>query len=155
MKAKKIIGRLLLAFVLVSVGFAIGKETTRRRMLSDSAESGVADVADGVVAYYMHAKFRCRTCNLVESMGKELVATEFADAVKDGRLTWRDVNFQENEKLASRYSVGGNMIIVAKFENGEETARKRLDRVMELANKREEYMIYVRQGIVELLGDSK
>jgi len=157
MKAGKIIGKLLLGFVLISIGFAIGKEVTRARMPShtDAAPTAAGEGRDKVVVYYMHATFRCVTCNLVESMGAELVRTEFADAVKASRLEWREVNFQQNEQLAVRYKVGGNMIIVARFQDGKEVAHKRLDRVMELANKRDEYMSYVRGGVSEMLEAQK
>jgi len=157
MKAKKIIGKLLLAFVLISIGFAIGKETARSRMFAqaEAADPVAAPGQDKVVVYYMHATFRCVTCNLVESMGKELVTGEFAYAVKAGDLEWRPVNYQKNERLARRYNVGGNMIVVAKFKDGKEIAHKRLDRVMELANKRDEYMTYVRGGITEMLEAAK
>jgi len=157
MKTKKIIGKLLLGFVLISIGFAIGKETTRARMVAQAEATApiAAPGKDKVIVYYMHATFRCVTCNLVESLGEELVRTEFADAVKAGGLEWRDVNFQQNEQLAVRYKVGGNMIIVAKFRDGKEVAHKRLDRVMELANKRNEYMSYVRGAVDEMLEAQK
>jgi hypothetical protein len=157
MKARKIIGKLLLGFVLISIGFAIGKEVGRRQTPSGS-EADITGVAPGqniVIVYYMHTTFRCVTCNLVESMGKELVDTEYAEALKADRLEWRAVNYQDNEQLAARYKVGGNMIVVVKFENGQEVASKRLIRVMELANKRDEYMLYVRQGVDEILGGSR
>lgn len=149
MKAKKIIGRLLLTFVLVSIGFAIGKETAISKGRS-AVETAVA-TGDKVVVYYMHASFRCVTCNLVETMGGELIRSEFAAAVKDGRLEWKPVNCQDNDDLARRYNVGGNMIIVARFAGGREVEHKRLDRVMELADKRDEFMAYVRSAIQELL----
>ena len=148
MKAKKIIGKVLLAFVLVSIGFAVGKETTRNRMLAQAEVVPVgAPGQDKVVVYYMHASFRCVTCNMIESMGEELVRTEFTEAVQASRLEWKPVNFQENDQLATRYKVGGNMIIVAKFRDGKEVESRRLDRVMELANKRGEFMPYVRSAI--------
>ena len=154
MKTKKIIGKLLLAFVLISIGFAIGKETTRSQMLAQAEAAGpiVAPGQDIIVVYYMHASFRCVTCNMVESMGEELVRTEFADAVKAGEIEWKAVNYQENDILANRYKVGGNMIIVAKFRDGKEVESRRLDRVMEFANNRSEFMTYVRSAIEELLG---
>jgi len=155
MKAKKIIGKLLLAFVLISIGFAIGKETTRSQMSSptDATAPIVAPGQDKVVVYYMHASFRCVTCNLVESMGEELLRTEFADAIKAGKVEWKAVDYQENNVLADRYNVGGNMIIVVKFHDGKEIENRRLDRVMELANNRSEFMSYVRSAIQELLED--
>lgn len=154
MKVRKIIGKLLLAFVLVSIGFAIGKEATRNQMLAQ-AEAGpvAAPGEDKVVVYYLHATFRCVTCNMVESMGEELVRTEFGDVVKAGHLEWKSVDYQENDVLADRYNVGGNMIILARFRDGKEIENRRLDRVMELANNRSEFITYVRGAIQELLGD--
>jgi len=154
MKAKKIIGKLLLAFVLVSVGFAIGKQVEKGRAaaLAETAGPTVAAGEDKVIVYYMHASFRCVTCNMVEAMGEELVRTEFGDAVKAGGIEWKAVNYQENDQLATHYNVGGNMIIVAKFRDGKEVQSRRLDRVIELANNRDEFMTYVRGAIQELLG---
>ena len=153
MKTKKVIGKLLLAYVLVSIGFAVGKDTTRNQM-AGRAEATVPAVAAGqnkVIVYYLHASFRCVTCNQVESMGEELVRTEFADAVKAGELEWKAVNYQEDDQLANRYKVGGNMIVVAKFRDGKEVENRRLDRVMELANNRDEFMAYVRSAVQELM----
>jgi hypothetical protein len=155
MKAKKMIGRLLIAFALISVGFAIGKEVEKNRAaakavtLPASAEAG----EDRVIVYYMHATFRCLTCNTVESMGEELVHTEFADAVKDGRLEWKAVDYQENDALAKHYNIGGSMIVVVRFRDGKEVEGRRLDRVMELANSRDEFVVYVSAAILELLED--
>ena len=153
MRARKIVGKLLLAFVLVSVGFAIGKETARTGMLTgaDAAAPAVPAGQDRVVVYYMHASFRCVTCNMVESMGEQLVGEEFGDAVQAGRLEWKAVNYQENGTLAERYNVGGNMIVVVKFRDGKEVDSRRLDRVMELANSRDEFMSYVRQAVAAML----
>jgi hypothetical protein len=155
MKAKRIVGNLLFAFVLVSVGFAIGKEVEKNRSAARTPETSPAGATgeDRVIVYYMHATFRCLTCNMVESMGEELVRTEFADAVKDGRLEWKAVDYQENDTLAKHYNVGGSMIVVAKFRDGKEVETRRLDHVLELANSRDEFVIYVSAAILELLED--
>jgi len=155
MKAKKIVGNLLLAFVLVSVGFAIGKEVEKNRSSARTVEASPAAATgeDKVIVYYMHATFRCLTCNMIESMGEELVRTQFADAVKDGRLEWKAVDYQENDTLAKHYNVGGSMIVVARFRDGKEVESQRLDRVMELAGKRTEFVAYVRGAIQNLLED--
>lgn len=155
MQAKKIIGRLLLAFVLVSIGYAIGREVEKGRAAARAAparsEAGAGQ--DKVVVYYLHATFRCVTCNTVESLAEELVRTEFAEAVKAGRLEWRVADFQENGELADRYKVAGNMIVVARFRDGKEVESRRLDRVMELVNNRGEFLSYVRKAVRELLED--
>lgn len=152
MKAKKLISWLLLAFVMVSIGVAIGKELEKRK--GDSPAARIQAPAPGgekVIVYYMHGTFRCRTCNLIESMGQELVRSEFAEALSDGRLEWRPVNYQENNEVAKQYKVGGNMIILSRLVDGKEVEHKRLDRVMELSGKRDEFFSYVRTSISSLL----
>lgn len=154
MKAKSILGKLLLSFVLVSIGFAIGTETAGGKKGSRvDLTAATAPGGDKVIVYYMHASFRCATCNLVESMGAELVRTEFGDALKAGRVEWKTVNYQDDEQIAGKYNVGGNMIIVAKIRDGKEIESRRLDRVMELAGNRDQFMTYVRGAIHELLRD--
>ncbi|MEW6356426.1 MAG: nitrophenyl compound nitroreductase subunit ArsF family protein [Planctomycetota bacterium] len=154
MKARIVTGRLLLAFVLFSIGFAVGKEVERNRILAKGGVSEPPAASDGdkVIVYYMHASFRCVTCNEVEAMAEELLRTEFAEPLKTGRLEWKPVNFQENEQLARRYDVGGNMIVVARFRDGKELEHKRLDRVMDLVNNQDEFMSYVRKAIRDCLG---
>ena len=177
MRAKTIIGKLLLAFVLVSVGFAAGQEVQKRRQANGPApDAGQADLGaqgstaagqagagqgqaasapavkgDRVVVYYFHASYRCLTCNLVESTARKLVETNFADAVQTGRLEWRTANFQEDEDLARRYSVGTNMLVVARFCDGQEVAHRRLDRVMELIHRNDEFADYVLAGVQDVL----
>jgi cytochrome c biogenesis protein CcdA len=57
------------------------------------------------------------------------------------------VNFQENDWLAGHWQASGNMIVVARFEDGREVKTQRLDRVMELADRRPELAEYIRKGL--------
>ncbi|MCG3180344.1 MAG: hypothetical protein BIFFINMI_02703 [Phycisphaerae bacterium] len=162
MNGKKVLSRLLLAFVLVSVGVAIGRTIERNR----SAGGGTVQSADQlapttqptagggerkVIVYYCHATFRCATCNAIEAMTDELIRTEFADALASGRLEWKPVDYLQDERLAAHYSVGGNMIVVARFRDGREVGARRLDRVMELANDRAKFLDYLHPAIAESL----
>ena len=106
-KAKNITRNALLAFVLVSVGFALGKEVTARRQTPTTGAESPSPVAmsDKVVVYYLHSTFRCVTCNEIERLTKALVETEFADDLAAGRIEWREANFQQDESLAKRYEV--------------------------------------------------
>ena len=61
------------------------------------------------------------------------------------------MDYLQDEQLASRYKVGGNMVVVARFQGGKEVQAKRLDKVMDLANDRAEFMDYVRPVIAESL----
>ena len=148
MTHKTIITHLLLAFVLLSIGFAIGMEVTRRRLGNQTQVQ-----KDGVVVYYAHRTVRCKACNLVESMGKEIVEKDFTEEVDAGKLQWQDVDYETNEKFAKAHDVAGNMIFVARFKDGLIVKSCRLDNIMQLASKREEFLEYVRNGIREVLED--
>ena len=156
MNAKDITAKALMTFVLISVGFAIGKEVTLRTMAgNDSAApetsaapaSQTEQVQEKVIVYYMHGTFRCATCNSIETMAKEVVENDFADALADGRLEWQVVNFQDNAALARRYGVGTSTLVVARIEDGKETEFKRLDEVWTRVNNPAAFKQYVDEMI--------
>jgi len=160
MNAKEIIAKVLMTFVLISVGFAIGKEVTLRTMVeNDSAAPETSAAAAGqaeqgqdkVIVYYMHGTFRCATCNSIETMAKEVVENDFAEALADGRLEWQVVNFQDNAALARHYGVGTSTLVIAKIEDGKETEFKRLDEVWTKINAPGAFKQYVDEMIEQFL----
>jgi len=137
-KAKNITRSALLAFVLVSVGFELGKEVTARRQTPATGPESPVPVAtsdkpvatsDKVVVYYLHTTFRCVTCNEIERLTKALVETEFADDLTAGRIEWREANFQQDESLAKRYEVVSSCVVVVNIQGGKEREFQRLDDV--------------------------
>ena len=130
-KAKNITRSALLAFVLVSVGFELGKEVTARRQTPATGPESPVPVAtsDKVVVYYLHTTFRCVTCNEIERLTKALVETEFADDLTAGRIEWREANFQQDESLAKRYEVVSSCVVVVNIQGGKERSFQRLDDV--------------------------
>ncbi len=151
MKAKKIIGKVLLAFLLVSIGVAIGKEMSAR---SAPAAAGpqAAPGETKVVVYYMHG-IPCVTCTFIETAAEKIVREDFAGAVAAGTLEFVSLNYlePENSALADKYNVGSNMVIAVRFEDGKELFRVRLDQVMELASSAERLTDYLRTGIASAL----
>ncbi len=149
MKIRKMAANLLLSFALISLGFGLGKEAALRQTGTVAIEP--VETGGQVVVYYLRSSFRCVDCNRIETLTDELIRTEFADELADGRLDWQTVDYMRNPALAARYNVSGNMLMVARFEDGEETHSIRLDRVMERVGDREAFLDYVRGGIVEAL----
>ena len=129
MKAKRIVRGVLLAFVFISIGFALAREMIVSPVPVPEPPKG----DDEVVVYYMHASIRCAPCNRLEATVDTLIGTEFAAPLNSGRLQWLAVDFQQNEALADLYEVSGPMIVVVRFKDGEEVDRKRLTDVMDLA----------------------
>ena len=130
-KARNITRSALLAFVLISIGFVLGKEMTARRQTPATEPESPASVAtsDKVVVYYLHTTFRCVTCNEIERLTKALVETEFADDLTAGRIEWREANFQQDESLAKRYEVVSSCVVVVNIQGGKERSFQRLDDV--------------------------
>ena len=151
MKAKKMIGKLLVAFLLVSIGVAIGKEMALRHAPA-AAEPAVISGDKKVIVYYMHG-IPCITCTFIETTTEKIVREEFADAVAAGTMELVSLNYlePENAALADKYNVGSNMVIVVRFEDGKEVSRVRLDEVMELASNADRLKDYLRTGIASAL----
>ncbi len=151
----KTLSRLLIAFVLISIGFALGKELTLRRVRPQPGgpvSAGARNVrGEQVVVYYLHTTIRCVTCNQMEKLARELVNSRFADAIQSGRLAWQEVDFQQNEDLARRFDVSSSCVVVAKVRNREIVDFRRLEEVWTLADKPEQFNEYIAKAIAACL----
>ena len=152
MNARKAVRSVLLGFVLISVGFALGKEFTLRsvRTAQDAAPAAGGD--DKVIVYYVHATIRCMTCNKIEKMAHELVKTDFAKELEAGRLEWRTADFQGDEALARKYDIATSTLVLVKVEGGKEVRFRKLDEVWTLVEKPREFSAYVAGEISSFLG---
>jgi hypothetical protein len=163
---RKHLTRLLLAFIFVSVGYAVGKQLHGGGMPGDDQLQDQAEVT----VYYMHGT-PCVTCIRVKEIAAALVQREFADELAAGRMRYLPLNYQEprNKHLAERFNVGHNMIIVHRtyapqvsVEPAADSAvitrtaierQVRLDEVLRLARDTEKLEQYIRQGIRRALDD--
>ena len=152
MKAKPIIGKLMMAFLLVSIGVAIGREMVLRS-IEVAPDPPVGE--NKVVLYYLHT-WPCPDCTAVEAAAEKLVHEEFADEVRADRLEFHSLNYMDpakprNTELARKYNVGENVIIAVRLEDGREAQIVRMDEVMNLVHDKEKLRQYLRDGIGEAL----
>ncbi len=144
-------GRALLAFVLVTVGFALGRNTAPTGSAPDPG--GTVDVVphdaaqDKVVVYAVHTSFRCASCNQIEAMAQELVEGEFAAEVAAGILEFQSLNIMREVGFAERYGISASTLVVVRFADGQEAGFDRLDEVWTRLNNRESFMAYVREHV--------
>ena len=71
---------------------------------------GVAQTATDttyVEILYFHGRQRCVTCKAIEEHTKEVVNTDLAEWVKNGKLRFKEVDIStpEGEKLAEKYNL--------------------------------------------------
>jgi len=147
MNAKTILKHALLIFVWISVGFAVGREFPRHGSVpAADADPGAARPAlksDRAVIYYFHGTKRCDGCNLVEKYAREVIDTQFADALRDGRLEWQSLDYTQQRELARRYEVAGNMIVVVPRRAGGDGEAYRLDDIMLRRHDKADFFDYV------------
>ncbi len=155
-KIKNIARHVLLAFVFLSIGFSIGKELTRRSFDGRLADTGAASQigkGETVVVYYMHATFRCATCNEIERLTRETVQKDFAAEFAGGSLEFREVNFQKDEALASKYKIATGCVVVAKIADGKDLDFVILEDVWTLHDNPSKFKEYVGAAIRGYLGN--
>lgn len=146
---------LLLAFVLISIGFVIGKHSARQADSAPGLTPGIAQTGDrAITVFYMHATIRCVTCNTIEEMTRELVDAQFGKELAEGIIHWQDVDFQKNESLARQFDVVSSCVVVARMKGDTVADFKRLDDVWTLMNEPPAFNAYVSTAIQSLLAEA-
>jgi hypothetical protein len=160
-KTATIVRNVLLAFVLVTIGFALGKAAARRDMVLTGADNPVGAASNAVSAaqgpvrvrvYYAHTTVRCSSCNTIERLGEKVVRARYAAELAAGRVTWDVVDFQKDESFAKRYGVVSSCIVVAREDGGRETVYRTLDEVWTHIRNPASFETYVVGNIDAVLG---
>lgn len=150
-KWKNIIKNLLLAFVLISIGYVIGKHTAMNS--SGKADTSTGNVKSGqyLRVYYTHANVRCETCNNIEKKTHELLGAKFKRELADGRIEWKVVNFQENEAFAKEFDVTTSGVIAVLMNGDRVVDYERLEDVWTLLGDPTAFNDYLEKAIRKFL----
>ncbi len=145
MDFKKWTSRILLAFVFVTIGFAMGRQSAPVPPPANLSEVATQPTASGdkVVVYSVHMTFRCWECNQIEFLTKELLDQEFAQQQAAGLIEYRSVDYMKDADFARQYNIASSTLVLVRFEDGQETGFERLDEVWTKARNREEFFSYV------------
>lgn len=151
MKGKAIISGLLLAFVTISLGVLIFKETVGRPApaTADAAPTPAVTVA----VYYFHGNMRCATCKAIEAYTREAVESGFADDLHNGRLALKVINVEEpwNEHYVQDYQLSTRSVVLSRVENGRQTSWRNLTRIWDLAGDKVAFIRYVEDETAAML----
>jgi hypothetical protein len=134
---------------IVALSFAVMSAVLFFAVLSNSASAADAP-ADRVVAMYFHRTIRCPTCLRMGSYTEEAVKTKFADQLKDGKVEFHFVDFQDkkNEELTKGYKITGPALVVAKVEDNKVKEYKNLKDIWTKNTDKAEFMKYVQENIL-------
>ncbi len=134
---------MFLVIVAVSIGFAF--------ISYDAfAEQGPSSK---VIAYYFHGTFRCPTCHKLEQYAKEVIETDFKDALASGRLEFKvvDVEDKGNEHFVNDYQLFTKSLVLSLVKDGKEIRSKNLDKIWEYVGNKQKYFDYVKSEIAGFL----
>lgn len=157
MKLQKVVSQLLLIFVFISIGFALGRETNRRSVNKTNNETSTSVTTTNpsqenkVVVYYFYGAIRCTTCNKIEATAKEVVEKQFAHELNDGRLEWKAMNFQEHEDLAQRYNIASSSLVIVQKQGNKDGKFENLEEVWTLVDDKPAFVAYVQKAIKSAL----
>jgi hypothetical protein len=139
----------LLAFVVASLGLAVADATGLRATPTPVGDPPPPAKAP-VVAYYFHSNHRCPTCRAIEANGQAALA----DAVRDGRVEWRVVNYDAaaNKHFAEDYELAFASLVLVATDGGSPPRRKTLDRVWGLHADPPAFARYVQAELAAFTG---
>lgn len=149
-KLKIITKYLLLAFVFVSIGFALGKNFREKPIATNLVQEN-NHKALVVRVYYLYSAFRCTTCNSIEKRTKEILESDFKSEIDNGVIQWETDDFQKNETLARKFDIISSCVVVALAKGDEVVYFKILDDTWTLFDKPAEFDSYIRTNIQEVL----
>lgn len=147
---KKWIAAGLLVFLAIYASLMIAKEFWGS---GAAAPDAGRLLSDGAVVFYFHGHFGCATCDRIERLTRETVATHFVTRGSRPRVAYRSVNTDEpaNAHFASKYQLVTRTVAVVRTRGGRETGWKKLNRVWDLVGDDGALKDYVRTEILASL----
>ena len=157
---KKNIGYGLLAFVAISIAFAIFQESgpapqpANEPAPAPSATKGRAHfvkqakaaVKRLVIARYCHGNARCSNCIKIEQYSREAIETGLRKDLDSGRLKFEVVNVEEpaNRHYIQDYGLYTKSLVLIAETGGKEVRHKVLNDVWNYLDDKTAFMAYVR-----------
>lgn len=110
-----------------------------------------------VVVYYLHNNFRCPNCYKIENYTKEAVNQNFSKELKDGKLVFKVINFDENpnKHYVEDYQLYTKSVVLSKTKDGKQVQWKNLDKIWTLLGDKKKFQEYIKTETTNFLKGSK
>jgi len=127
---------------------SVSRQTATVTAKTDTGNTPVRS-NEKIIVYYFHYKTRCAACYAMDSLAKHVFETNFADAVKKGKLEWKPVNIDaaENKHFIDEYKLYTITAVVSTQKDGKEVSWKNLDQIFFLIHDDNEYMEYITKEV--------
>jgi hypothetical protein len=106
-------------------------------------------VPEKVLVYYFFGDVRCPTCMKIEAYTAATVQGRFATLIEDGALEWKPTNLDRagNEHYLEDYQLVTKSVILSRRQGDKEIEWKNLDRIWELAGKKDQFEAYIAREV--------
>jgi len=121
------------------------------------AEGAEASPVNRVMVYYFHGNFRCYTCYTMEQYSKEVIQTNFKDALSSGKLEFKVVNMEErgNEHFVKDYQLYTKSLVLSLVKDGKEIKSKNLTKIWEYVSNKQRFFDYVNEEVKNFLKEAQ
>jgi hypothetical protein len=111
---------------------------------ADTARTA-APAARRLVAYYFHGNVRCATCRKLEAYSREAIEGAFAAELKNGRVVWQPVNYDEkpNRHYLKDYKLYTKALVIVDEAGGQTKRWKNLEKIWQLVGDKPAFLRYV------------
>jgi hypothetical protein len=157
MNSKTLFSFVLLAFVAVSVVFALRKVTpdtaTSQDQAAASSEATIAATPVGLnaklaetqfSAVYFHAPHRCPTCRKIENFSHEALKPD----IEAGTLAWQiaDYTADDNASLVDHFKVFTSTVVLVEVQDGKVVRWKNLEEVWNYTSDQADFTAFIKRA---------
>jgi hypothetical protein len=141
---------LLLASVLVPAAGPVFAEGP----LPDGCLGNLND--NQVIVYYFHRKFRCQSCEVLESTLQNTMQITYADHFGAGKLAMCIVNVDdpENRHYLEKFEIFSNSVVIVEKNNGVVLRFKNLESIWDISQDRDAITHLLQTEVAEFLPES-
>jgi len=136
----------LFAFILLLAtscqqNSAKGSASTTEATANAVSHQAVTQMADRVEVLDFYGTHRCKTCKAIEANSRYTLETYFAQAMTEGKLTFKVVNIDEpqNAEIAEKFEAAGTSLFLDVFKDGNETIVELTDFAFAKGNDKEAF----------------
>lgn len=110
-----------------------------------------------VIAYYFRNNFRCSNCFKIENFTKEALNKNFSKELKNGKLVYKVINFEEdpNKHFIEDYQLYTKSVILSKIKDGKQIEWKNLDKIWVLLGDQDKFQEYIKAETTKFLKEAK
>jgi hypothetical protein len=109
-----------------------------------------------VVVYYFHRKFRCESCEVLESTLMNTMQVTYSDHFGAGRLAMCIINVDdpENRYYLEQFEILSNSIVIVEKKSGVILRFKNLESIWDVSEDRDAVTQLLRNEVAEFLPES-